>query len=228
MGDQLTNLSFEEWLTFVFDHPVTKPEWYWKINRDDWDANREPARAVAHITFAFDNPTAAFSRFSDAQISQGLWYIISNGCSNHAFALMNGLVPLADRKRAIAAMYPLFEQLFLRRCSGNLQHLDERVQGDENPLDIVCYMWWDLLPLIGDGVGPDPKIITDEILDVLSRILDLDSDACQESALHGLGHWHPYQSKQVEAIVDNFLATHRQIRPELATYAQLARKGCVL
>jgi hypothetical protein len=228
MDEQLTNLSFDEWLNFVFDHPVTSPEWYWKINRDDWNPDKEPKVAVSHITLAFESPTTAFSRFSDAQINQGLWYLVSNSCSNHMFALTNRLVPLAERRQAIAAMYTLFEQIFLPRCSGNLQHLDERVQGDVNPLDIVCYMWWDLLPLIGDGVGPDQKVITEEILEVLRMILDLDSDACRESALHGLGHWHPYKSKQVEVIIDKFLASNRQIRPELASYAESARKGCVL
>jgi len=47
MGNQLTNLTFEEWLLYVFDHPVdeTKGEWYWDLNRDWW--KEEPAEAEA-------------------------------------------------------------------------------------------------------------------------------------------------------------------------------------
>ena len=39
MGKQLTNLPFEGWLSYVFDHPVEdqKQEWYWDIDRDGWD-----------------------------------------------------------------------------------------------------------------------------------------------------------------------------------------------
>jgi len=62
----------------------------------------------------------------------------------------------------------------------------------------------------------------------MTNALALDSIACQESALHGLGHWHGAYPDEVEAIVDRFLAAHPTSRPELLTYARSARSGCVL
>jgi len=44
---------FEAWVRFVFDHPVSKPEWYW--NADDaleyWTS--EPALNVGWMTQLF-------------------------------------------------------------------------------------------------------------------------------------------------------------------------------
>ena len=42
---------------------------------------------------------------------------------------------------------------------------------------------------------------------------------CAESVLHGLGHWHGAFSKVVEGLIDAFLATHSDARPELLANA---------
>ena len=66
------------------------------------------------------------------------------------------------------------------------------------------------------------------ILDVMTQTLNLDSDACREGALHGLGHWAMYYPKRVAAIIDEFLKKNPDLRPELRNYALGARTGCVL
>jgi Glu-tRNA(Gln) amidotransferase subunit E-like FAD-binding protein len=66
------------------------------------------------------------------------------------------------------------------------------------------------------------------MLDVMERILSLDSIACVESALHGLGHAHAAQPRQVERIIDRYLAQGRRAGAEITAYAQAARRGCVL
>jgi hypothetical protein len=67
------------------------------------------------------------------------------------------------------------------------------------------------------------------MLDVLTATLALGSIACQEAALHGLGHWHWRGDRsQVAPIVDAFIARNPGARPELLTYARAARGGCVL
>jgi hypothetical protein len=65
-------------------------------------------------------------------------------------------------------------------------------------------------------------------LSVMSEVLDLPSELCQFSALHGLGHWHAHHPEQVEQIVDAFLARHKDLRPHLIEYASRARLGSVL
>ena len=65
-------------------------------------------------------------------------------------------------------------------------------------------------------------------LNVMSEVLDLPSELCQFSALHGLGHWHAQHSKQVEQLVDAFVSRHKDLRPHLVEYASNARIGSVL
>ena len=93
MGKQLTNISFKEWLSYVFDHPVDelKNAWYWNLDRDWWDENATDS--IQFLTQAFENAAAVFRPYSDAQLNQGLWFIASNSCSNHMFALMDENVP---------------------------------------------------------------------------------------------------------------------------------------
>ena len=65
-------------------------------------------------------------------------------------------------------------------------------------------------------------------LSVMSEVLDLPSELCQFSALHGLGHWHAHHPEQVEQIVDAFLTRQKDLRPHLIEYASRARLGSVL
>jgi hypothetical protein len=65
-------------------------------------------------------------------------------------------------------------------------------------------------------------------LSVMSEVLDLPSETCQFSALHGLGHWHAHHPQRVEQIVDAFLTRHKDLSPHLIEYASRARVGSVL
>jgi hypothetical protein len=62
----------------------------------------------------------------------------------------------------------------------------------------------------------------------MERILELDSIACQEGALHGLGHWQREYPGEVERIVDRFLESRGGLDARLIDYAKAARCGCVL
>jgi len=65
-------------------------------------------------------------------------------------------------------------------------------------------------------------------LNVMLEVLDLPSELCQFSALHGLGHWHAHHPEQVAQIVDAFVTGHKDLRPHLIEYASRARLGSVL
>ena len=43
-----------------------------------------------------------------------------------------------------------------------------------------------------------------DILQVMESTLQLDSIACRESALHGLGHWQHQYPQRVGEIIDKF------------------------
>jgi hypothetical protein len=89
-------------------------------------------------------------------------------------------------------------------------------------------MWWDIIPLYGRPNEPEWTEMDNEILGVLESTLKLDSLACQESALHGLGNWHLYYPGRVEGIINNFLQSQKELREELRTYVMNAYRGCVL
>jgi hypothetical protein len=122
-------------------------------------------------------------------------------------------------------MHNLFEECFAKRCTPHLSHLDEP---GVSPLNGACYMWWDILPIGAQPDNADQMGLDHEILNAMESTLRLDSVACQESALHGLGHWQRSYPQRVTEIIDLFLQRQQGLREELRTYAMSAARGCVL
>jgi hypothetical protein len=224
-GRPLSDLTFEEWVIFAFDHPVdnSRLEWYWDLDADWWDG--PAALTVEYLTRAFENPESVFAPYSDSQLNQALWYLVSNACSNHMFTLMDVAVPWPARERCIHSFQSLYQDCFAKRCTPHLSHLDEPGAG---PLNSVCYMWWDIIPVAGQPADPESKEMDQAILQVMNAALRLDSIACQESALHGLGHWHLNYPRQVEELIQGFLQRNKVLPENLQKYALSALSGCVL
>jgi hypothetical protein len=225
MRKQLEKLSFEQWLAYVFDHPIEehKNAWYWDIDRDWW--NETPAETIQFLTQAFENAAEVLEPYSDAQLNQGLWFIADNSCSNHMFALLDEGVPWSAQKRCIYSIPQLYQQCFAKRCTPHLSHIDEP---GASPLNLICYMWWDIIPFSGHPGNPVWEEFDQDILNVMESTLQLDSIACQESALHGLGHWQHQYPERVGEIINKFSMTHRSLRNELEKYMMNAFVGYVL
>jgi hypothetical protein len=225
MGKRLENPSFEQWLAYAFDHPVDeiKNAWYWDLDRDWWEETLQ--ETIRFLTQAFENAEEVFKPFADAQLKQGLWFIADNSCSSHMFALMDESVPWSERQRCIRSFYQLYEQLFAKRCTPHLSHIDEP---GASPLNVLCYMWWDIIPIAGRPHDPARKEFDQTILEVMDSTLQLDSIACRESALHGLGHWQHEYPEQVGDIINRFSMSHQNLRKELETYMKNAFVGYVL
>jgi hypothetical protein len=96
----------------------------------------------------------------------------------------------------------------------------------DRPLNLTCYMWWDIFPTWGRPKDPLVREVDTACLDLMERKLKLNSIAGQECALHGLSHWHTSYPDECERIVDEFLKTPIA-REELREYAEAARMGCV-
>ena len=225
MSEKLENLTFEEWLRHVFDHPVSdlNNAWYWDIDRDWWE--EDSATTLEFMTRLFEHAAELLQPYSDAQLNQGLWFLASNACSSHMFALMNESLPWSARRRCILSIHQLYEQCFARRCSSHLSHIDEP---GANPLNMVCYMWWDIIPLYGKPDDPAHSEMDEAILQVMESTLQLDSIACRESALHGLGHWQHAYPERVGQIIDRFSMRQPDLPEKLRTYMQNAYVGYVL
>lgn len=223
---RLKDLSYEDWIEHVFSHEVRTQAaaWYFDPDGDLW--NGSPEETVAHLTRFFGDPEPALAYFSDAQIDQGLRYLIDNGAGDVLSAVREARLPLQDRVRCVNAIRSLYDKLFLPRCTPHLSHLN-RGDVEIGPLNTVCYMWWDIMTPVTTPTDPHRQAMDDAVLGVMRHALSLDSIACQESALHGLGHWSYYDTAAVAPIIDAYLDARPDIPPELKRYARAARSGCV-
>src|SRR5690349_20406437 len=91
---------FNQWIKYIFDHPVTKPEWYWGDNQN-WDHDEPPAFVISSVTRAFENAEKVLGSFTNAQLNQGFWFLLSPAIYGYFFALLDTTIPWPDRKRCI-------------------------------------------------------------------------------------------------------------------------------
>ncbi len=140
----LTDLSYDAWLEHVFGHEVRyqQPAWFFDADADWWAP--APGDAVAYLTRLFEDPEPALRYFADSQIAQGLTYLVNTSATGDDGWLADTSVPPERRLRCVQAVHTLFAKLFAPRCTPHLSHLDEPGAG---PLNVVCYMWWDVYPL---------------------------------------------------------------------------------
>jgi hypothetical protein len=222
----LLSLGFEDWVEHVFGHAVetSKPAWYNEPDCWRWEAPAEDK--VATLARLFEDPVPPLDGFADSQIAQGLMYLVHNGASDYVLSLAEAKVPAGPRLACVRSIHTLFAKLLDPRCTPTLSHLDEPGAG---PLNGICYMWWDIFPGMPAPADPARGELDTAYLDAMARTLALPSPACQESALHGLGHWRGGAGRdQAGAIIDGYLAGKGDtLRPELARYAAAARSGCI-
>jgi hypothetical protein len=89
-------------------------------------------------------------------------------------------------------------------------------------------MWWDIIPFLRAPDDPSGRELDAAALSAMEEILSLDSLACQESALHGLGHWRHRYPERVGEIIGHAMSRPNDWPPELNAYARNATSGCVL
>ena len=199
MSVDLNNYSFEEWLGFVFDHPVEEPPWFFST---EWEGR--PEIVLKYVIELFKNPGILLDRYSVEQIEQGFWFLLGafGEVSNW---IWDNRISWKLREETIRQMVTVFENLFTK------------VRFDQ-----ICYMWWDLLRNFDDN--PDPKA-SEAILDALATILHFDKTECQMSALHGLNHLKHPRRKEV---IQSFLDSHPNLDEEWKTFALDAMEGRLL
>lgn len=218
------DLSYSDWIGYVFDHAVPFYGQAWYLEPDaDW-FHPQPEQAIDYLTRLLEHPEPLVELFADSQIGQGLHYLVDNGAGAYCRFLTDETVLIEARTACIESMSTLFARLFQPRCAPVLSHLDEP-GGSE--LNRVCYMWWDIMPIGATRASPRSDPIQDGCLSEMHEILLLPNPACQESALHGLGHWARAYPEFTAATIDAYLAANPNLRPELVRYAQAARSGCI-
>lgn len=213
---------YEEWISFLFDHPVTNPEWHWAGDAPTFDASEEDYAVLIEQTFGHSGRD--LTRFSDAQVNQGINFLASTACSDYMFSLKDSKVPIETRLSAIGSIFVLYRDCFQARCTETLSHLDHV---ERSALNSMCYMFWDINAL-GCLEGTDDEgRLADCVFSVLADTLRLPHLACQEAAIHGYGEFSCFYPERVEEAMDEFVATEIP-SAALRAYAENARIGYIL
>ncbi|MCH8980304.1 MAG: hypothetical protein IH945_13855, partial [Armatimonadetes bacterium] len=218
-----TDLTFEQWVVHMFDQPVPRKKWYLYDRGDADEAFLEPTTVLEYTTRLFRDCGSLLEPYSDAQLNQALWHL--GGATGDLYCLADRSLPLDDRLACVASMTFVYEQCFLPRCTDHLGHRSEK---GNVPLNSICYMWWDIFPLYGQPKDEHRHEIDEACLTVMDLALGLSSVACQESALHGLGHWQRSYPERCGQIVRSFIKSNQAARADLLKYAEQASKGMVL
>lgn len=251
MDGEPHDLTYEEWLTWIFSGQATESG-CGDADTGWWDEGRDPNRTAEYLTRLFEDPVVLLPRFGDEQISKGLDFLVNPAFSNTMHALVDEAVPWERQERCIRVIAIVYRELFARKCTVHFAHLEglftsERslsqwlvrqwpgrfagrdIGPDEpNPLNGICYMWWDVCPLPHNASPSNSSRTFAAVLEVLGETLRIQSPACQEGALHGLGHLQHYRRREVEEIIDEFLQREERLHPALREYAPSARTGSVL
>lgn len=217
-----SDLSFEEFIEFQFGPAVRRHgnPWYFDLDADWWDP--EPRTGIAYLTRLFSEGPEALQWFSDAQIAQGLDGLVNTAVTGGLAWMVDPITPATERVGVWSAVTRFFTNLLAPRCSPALGHLSE----PGKPLNGRTYMWWDGFPPLTWGDDPGRGVIEDAELTCLESVLAIDSAACQEAALHGLGHFGA--EERSVPIIDAYIERGQFARPELADYARAARVGAIL
>ena len=218
-----SDLSFEEFIEFQFGPAVRTHgnPWYFDLDADWWEP--EPRAGIACLTRLFSEGPQALQWFSEEQIAQGLGGLVNTAAVGAQPWMYDRVTPAHERAGVWSAISIFFAEVLAPRCSATLGHLSE----EGAPLNGRTYMWWDGFPGLASPDDPDRDLINDAELTCLKSVLALNSAACQEAALHGLGHWERHEPRCLE-IIDAYIASGAAARPELIAYATAARSGCVL
>ncbi|MEV0589051.1 hypothetical protein [Nonomuraea sp. NPDC050310] len=204
-------IDLDAWLTRLF-----------VLGIDD-DFLDDPADSIAVITAFLRRPERALADYTPEEVSSGLWHLAGN--SELFLELYNQDVPLPERLACASAIRELYRRLFEPHCAPVLGHAG--AEGHE-PLNSICYMWWDAFSTWGRPGDPAARPIDQALLAVMRDTLSSPNEACVEGALHGLGHWHVSYPREVEETVPAWLATRPEISESLYHYAHAARLGRVL
>lgn len=210
---------YEAWLRHLFDHPATEPAWHTALDVPSFAADDAAIAALIELTFLHSGRDLA--RYSDAQLGQGFWYLLSIAGSGHIWSLNRPVVPLARRLSAIAALTTLYRDCFAARCTRTLSHFDDQPC---SPLNGVCYMLWDISALTNIQDEANAPVIVDTCFAVLATLLAMDHPACQEAAIHGYYEFHYSQPARVVAAMRAFLK-NPATDPRLHHFAARVRDG---
>lgn len=202
----LTRVSFEGFMAFLFDHQPSadwgkqKP-WYWNV-----EVEFSGKKISTYYIRLFRQPDFLLRRFTKPQLEEGFWAIQGPNldCSVQRI-IEDSALPLLLREKCIRSMFDLFQRLFAAEA-----------------LNTSVQMWWDSLCYdwhCGNRNrerGGEDLELQEIFFQTLAKVLAIDSPICQGAALHGLGHLH---HPETQRLVEGYLREHPSLTEEWKTYA---------
>jgi hypothetical protein len=159
----------------------------------------------------FRQPEFLLKRFTTLQLQEGFWAIQGPNLDCSVFRVIEDRdLPLLAREECIASMADLFKRLFAA-----------------HPFDTSVQMWWDSLCYdwhCGNRKrerGGEDLELQDIFFHTLANVLAIDSWICQGAALHGLGHLHHPQTKE---LIERFVDERPSLTSEQKAYALAAAR----
>lgn len=221
-----TDQHFQLWVNALFNHPEPKTK---RQRQRLFDTLSEvsslfPNVKISYLTRLFTNATSLLGSYSNAQIASGLYAI--NNTFEYMTKIMDTNISWESRQECLDSIYTLFANFFVKRCDKRIAYAST-TQQQYNALNGVCYMWWDIFPTHGQPQYGHALKLDRAILALMAKQLTIPHVACQESALHGLGHWHISYPDEVNTIIKKFLADNEYMNPKLKEYALFASNGRV-
>jgi hypothetical protein len=211
----LRAVGYDEWLAFVFDHPVPPvgvEEWYLQA---EVQIDADPGQQVAFLARLFLEPEILARRYTPGQIEQGFWFLFGGGGSKwFRDALWDPSVPWEVRQRCIKALPELYARLF-KSCA----------------LDTIPFMLPDLLAdeYRFDFRHPDTdeedRRVQEALFAAFRRMLDARDPGTQEAALHGLHHLAHPAGKQA---IRRWLDSQSKLSREMRIYAEEVLAGTAI
>jgi len=213
-GLDLSFLTFDEIAAFFFAREVVSGDEQYNYFLTDLHGKKyfesvpsSPEVLVNHLTKLFAQFGQIASKYTLAQIDQGVWGMW--GAKLQLYELLFGPpVPLTSRLDCIRSMYHVYSDYV------------SKLEREPDPeIESGFYMWWDLIlhgfwnssrPVMagayrGDAskLDAESRVLLDVLFETLTRILAIPNRASQQSALHGLGHlYHPHGYDAVQRFID--------------------------
>jgi hypothetical protein len=229
----LSLMTFEEFVSFFFDHDVQKEEYWYhnpaleNFNDFDDEGVSSPSVVVEYMARLFTEFSAVASRFSLPQINAGIWGMFSYGGLRLQKHLWLPSAPLPQRLDCIRAMYLVYSEYVAKSA--------EEVM--ENCFDIwwdfVASSFWEQMRFTDKieerdalSLSAEHRALLDSMFETLSKILALPDARTRVFALHGLGHLH---HPKVPDLLQHFLDENRaDFTPEGIDWVERCRDGTIM
>ncbi|MBI1215900.1 MAG: hypothetical protein GC185_08800 [Alphaproteobacteria bacterium] len=181
----LSNISYEEWLDFVFDHPVTDILFAWH-NDEAWGYTCPEVMAVSYMTRMFKSSAGLTEKYTIGQIDQGLWFI--PGPNGFLRFVVSDAVQFQQKKECIEAIGSLFDDLLCKNAN----------------LNVAGYMWWDSVftycAFKKNSLSRETEVLS-VVASTIANMLQHGCALARRSAVHGIEHiLAMYRGVRTEAI----------------------------